>query len=176
MKKLLWIIGGSIGGVLSLVVLVVLFRSIYTSGMEIKEEKDAERAAAIARENSPEAKAKRKAFVQSLMDDPNKQSGVSASGSSGSGTVSSPPPRQLTNAQVTQMIARKCPGRLREILEQEKKSGQLKGNLKTQPLIDGAWYQLEKFALQPSLNEKDVREVARLVREIDFGEGWLRRK
>ena len=74
------------------------------------------------------------------------------------------------------MIARKCPERLLKILEQEKKSGELKGNLRTRPLIDGAWYQLEKFALQPSLNEKDVREVARLVREIDFGEDRLRRK
>ena len=171
-KKTLLIIGGSIGGLVSLILLVFLFRTIFMMVNEIKEQKQAERAAAIARENSPEAKAKRKALAQGVTDFLTGQSSQSSSSTgntsprTGASQSRQPtlPEREIINA-----IGAKL-GRDQIALqayESERKNGELKGNLKLKD-VPNALAQLEVYAVKDKLSYRDAIDIARLSKEIDF--------
>ena len=169
-KKILLIVGGSVGGVLSLVLIFVLFRTIFIMGNEIKEEKQAARAAAIARENSPEAKEKRRQFAQDLKDTITGQSNQNNSPnrtSSGNSAINQSRPTLSLDQIEKKLVEKLGANNLLDTYYHQLKEGYLKGKLKLAD-VPGALAQLEQYARKGSLDYKDAVAIAHLVKDIKF--------
>ena len=185
-KKTLWIVGGSLGGIVSLIILFFLFRTILTMGNEIKEEKEAERAAALAREVSPEARDKRRQFVEGIVNAAQAltgQSNTNSSASSNSGKTnysgggsrnssggSSGNRRPvLTENEIIKRIVAKFinDDQIFRAYKSERDNGQTRGNLKLKD-VPNALAQLQDYSLKDNYSHQDAIAIARLIKEIDF--------
>ncbi|MEE2641313.1 MAG: hypothetical protein VX768_11855 [Planctomycetota bacterium] len=147
------------------------------------EAKDRTFFAQSDRANSPAAKAKRQQFRDAVVEtitgqsnqnnSPNRTS-FGNSGSSSRQTYQTKP--TLSESEIVNKIGTKLGFNKTafDVYKRQIEHGEIRGNLKPED-VPGAFAQLEKFALKPSLDQNDAVAIASLINEIDFARGKRRK-